>query len=54
MLRLIAAGANNPAIARQLLISVHTAKTHVANILAKLGVASRTEAALRARELGLA
>jgi DNA-binding NarL/FixJ family response regulator len=53
VLQLIAAGANNAAIAQQLVISIHTVKTHVANILAKLNVASRTEAALQARELGL-
>jgi DNA-binding NarL/FixJ family response regulator len=53
VLRLIAAGANNAAIAQQLVISLHTVKTHVAHILAKLNVASRTEAALQARELGL-
>jgi predicted ATPase/DNA-binding NarL/FixJ family response regulator/DNA-binding XRE family transcriptional regulator len=53
VLRLIASGANNLAIAQQLVISVHTVKTHVANILAKLCVTSRTEAALRARELGI-
>ncbi len=53
VLRLIAAGANNAAIAHQLVISLHTVKTHVAHILAKLNVTSRTEAALRARELRL-
>ena len=52
VLRLIAVGANNAAIAQQLVISLHTVKTHVAHILAKLNVTSRTEAALRARELG--
>ena len=49
----VASGANNLAIAQQLVISVHTIKPHVANILAKLHVTSRTEAALRARELGI-
>jgi predicted ATPase/DNA-binding CsgD family transcriptional regulator len=53
VLHLIAAGANNAAIAQQLVISLHTVKTHVAHILAKLDVTSRTEAALRARELGI-
>jgi ATP/maltotriose-dependent transcriptional regulator MalT len=53
VLRLIAEGANNAAIAEELVISVHTVKTHVAHVLAKLNVASRTAAALRARELGL-
>jgi DNA-binding NarL/FixJ family response regulator len=53
VLRLVASGANNAAIAEELVISVHTAKAHVAHILAKLNVASRTAAALQARELGL-
>jgi DNA-binding CsgD family transcriptional regulator len=53
VLRLIAGGANNAEIAEQLVISVHTVKTHVAHILAKLNVASRTAAAAVARELGL-
>ena len=54
VLRLIAAGANNADIAQQLVISLHTVKSHVAHILAKLDVPSRTAAAVRARELGLA
>jgi LuxR family transcriptional regulator, maltose regulon positive regulatory protein len=53
VLGLIASGASNALIAEQLVISMHTAKRHVANILNKLGAASRTEAAARARELGL-
>jgi predicted ATPase/DNA-binding NarL/FixJ family response regulator/DNA-binding XRE family transcriptional regulator len=53
VLRLLANGASNPQIAERLVISLHTVKTHVAHILAKLGVASRAEAMLRARELNL-
>jgi LuxR family maltose regulon positive regulatory protein len=53
VLRLIASGASNALIAERLVISLHTAKRHVANILDKLGAASRSEAAARARELGL-
>ena len=53
VLRLIAAGAGNAAIAEQLFISVHTVKRHVAHLFAKLAVDSRTQAAARARELGL-
>ena len=53
VLRLMAAGASNSQIAEQLIISPHTAKRHVANILGKLGATTRTEAAARARELGL-
>jgi LuxR family maltose regulon positive regulatory protein len=54
VLALLAAGLSNQAIADRLVISLHTAKRHVANILEKLGAASRTEAAARARALGLA
>jgi predicted ATPase/DNA-binding CsgD family transcriptional regulator/transcriptional regulator with XRE-family HTH domain len=53
VLRLLANGASNPQIAERLVISLHTVKTHVAHILAKLSVTSRAEAMLRARELGI-
>jgi predicted ATPase/DNA-binding NarL/FixJ family response regulator len=53
VLRLIIAGASNQVIAQRLVISPHTAKHHVANILAKLGAASRTAAAVQGRALGL-
>jgi DNA-binding NarL/FixJ family response regulator len=45
VLRHIASGASNKEIARALGLSVHTVKRHVANILNKLGVQSRVEAA---------
>jgi DNA-binding CsgD family transcriptional regulator/tetratricopeptide (TPR) repeat protein len=45
VLTLVAAGRSNRAIADELFISVKTASVHVSNILAKLGVSSRTEAA---------
>ena len=54
VLRLLMVGASNPAIASSLIISPYTVKNHVARILEKLGVATRTMAALRGRELGLA
>ncbi len=53
VLRLLIGGAGNQAIADSLVISLYTAKHHVANILQKLGVASRLEAAHRGRALGL-
>jgi len=48
VLKLIARGKTNKEISRQLGISDHTVGTHVAHIFRKLGVESRTEAALRA------
>ncbi len=53
VLHLICAGLSNREIAAELVISVGTAKWHVHNILQKLGVNSRVQAAARARELGL-
>jgi DNA-binding NarL/FixJ family response regulator len=45
VLRLLVSGRSNPEIAAALFISRAAARTHVANILGKLGVGSRTEAA---------
>jgi LuxR family maltose regulon positive regulatory protein len=53
VLRLVATGATNPQIAAQLFIAVDTVKKHLSNIFGKLGVKNRTQAAARARELGL-
>jgi DNA-binding NarL/FixJ family response regulator len=53
ILGLIARGASNKEIADQLFIAEGTVKNHVTHILGKLGVRDRTQAALRARELGL-
>ncbi|MEZ4562195.1 MAG: LuxR C-terminal-related transcriptional regulator [Thermomicrobiales bacterium] len=54
VLRLICQGKSDRDIAEVLFVSRATASKHVASILAKLGVHSRTAAAARARELGLA
>ncbi len=53
VLRLLARGQANKEIARTLFIGEKTVKTHVSNILAKLGVQSRTQAALYAVQIGL-
>ncbi|WP_416332560.1 response regulator transcription factor [Marinobacter sp. NP-4(2019)] len=53
VLELIAKGLSNQEIADQLHISLHTVKTHARRINAKLEVKSRTQAIVRARELGL-
>jgi len=54
VLSLVAHGLSNKAIADRLAITERTARTHVSNILGKLGLASRTQAALYAVEHGLA
>ncbi len=54
VLTLVAAGMTNREIAGKLFISEHTVGVHVSRILAKLGVARRTEAAAAAHRLGLA
>ena len=53
ILRLVAEGRSNKAIAAELVISERTARTHVSNLLGKLGLASRTQAALLAIREGL-
>jgi ATP/maltotriose-dependent transcriptional regulator MalT len=53
ILGLMAAGMTNPQIAAQLVIGTGTVKTHALTIYRKLGVANRTQAILRAQELGL-
>jgi DNA-binding NarL/FixJ family response regulator len=53
VLRLLAKGQSNKEIAQGLVIGEKTVKTHVSNILAKLGVPSRTQAALYAVRIGL-
>jgi len=53
VLRLMAKGLANKEIARELGIGEKTVKTHVSNILSKLGVLSRTQAALYAIQIGL-
>jgi DNA-binding NarL/FixJ family response regulator len=53
VLRLVAAGRSNREIAIELFISAKTASVHVSNILAKLNVASRGEAAAEAHRLRL-
>lgn len=54
VLRLLAQGMANKEIATALIIGEKTVKTHVSNILGKLGVVSRTQAALYAARIGLA
>jgi len=53
VLRLLATELDGPEIARHLVVSLHTVRTHSKNIYAKLGVNSRRAAVRRAEELGL-
>jgi DNA-binding NarL/FixJ family response regulator len=53
VLRLLAEGASNKSIGRRLGITPHTAKFHVASIVAKLGAMGRTDAVAKAMRLGL-
>jgi DNA-binding NarL/FixJ family response regulator len=53
ILALVAQGHSNREIAEQLVISERTARTHVSNVLSKLQLSSRTQAALLAIREGL-
>ena len=53
ILRLLAGGASNREIAARLFIAEGTVKNHVTNILGKMGVADRTQAAIKAKDCGL-
>ncbi len=53
VLKLLAAGCSNKEIGSRLRIAEGTVKNHMTNVLGKLGVLDRTQAALKARELGL-
>jgi DNA-binding NarL/FixJ family response regulator len=52
VLRLMAAGMSNQEIAAELVVGVETVKTHVGNVLAKLGARDRTQAVIAAYESG--
>ncbi len=53
VLRLIATGQSNPAIAEELMVAVGTVKAHTSSIYRKLDVANRTQAVAYARQLGI-
>ena len=52
VLRLVAQGLSNAEIARELFLGVETVKTHVRNVLAKLGARDRVQAVIAAYESG--
>jgi DNA-binding CsgD family transcriptional regulator len=53
VLKLLASGQSNKEIARELELSPNTVKTHIASLFGKLEARRRTEAIVRARELGM-
>ena len=53
ILRVIAAGASNREIANTLFLAEGTVKNHITNILGKLAVRDRTQAVLKAKDVGL-
>jgi LuxR family maltose regulon positive regulatory protein len=53
VLALLATGRSNQQIAQELVVALDTVKKHVSRVLDKLGVANRTQAVARARELEL-
>jgi len=53
VLRYLPTNLSTPEIARELSLSVHTIRTHIRHLFAKLGVHGRTDAVARARALGL-
>ena len=53
VLRYLPTNLSTPEIARELSLSVHTVRTHIRHLFAKLGAHGRTEAVARARALGL-
>ncbi len=53
VLKFVVMGKSNNEIAKELLISVHTAKAHVCSILQKMSVSDRVQAAVKAVREGL-